>query len=178
MISVKEPVVDFAIRQPTARAPTPKAEPILPKQKKRQRDKGLPKQSKQRSNPTSPESAGQVRKSFDQHRATPPLEDLINEENFKSIDIPPSSILFPQVINGSLLTSAHITTPDPVTSTQLAPHKLLTVPLIDRGINPVTFLSPDRPNPRSLKGWSERLQHKELDEFASNFIKEMEKAME
>lgn len=187
----KDPVVDFTVKQPTAtehRESTPlPEEPILPKQKKKQRDKGLPKQSKRKpKKPSTPplpneDAENQAKTSFNSDRATPPLEDLINKGNFKSIDTVdstvPSSILFPQVVSGDILTSARIAVTDSATiaSAQMSPKKEA-VYFIDRGINPVTVLSPERPNPKSLKEWNERLQFKELDDFGSNIIKKIKMA--
>jgi len=175
----KDPVVDFSVKQPIEQresTPLPE-EPILPKQKKKQRDKGLPKQSKRKpKKPSTPPLPAMS--SFNNDRATPPLEDLINKRDFKSINAVdstvPSTILFPQVVSGDILTSAHIAVTDSATiaSAQMSPKKEV-VFFIDRGINPVTVLSPERPNPKSLKEWNARLQFKELDDFAANIIMKM-----
>lgn len=183
-------MVDFSVKQPTEqRESTPlQEEPILPKQKKKQHDKGLPKQSKRKlKKPSTPpplsstpdkDDKNQALASFNNDRATPPLEDLISKENFKSISKVDSSVsssmLFPQVITGDILTSAPIAVSDPtaIGSAQMS-QKKEPIFFIDRGINPVTILSPERPNPKSLKEWNERLQFKELDDFASNIIKKI-----
>ena len=175
----KDPVVDFSVKQPIEQResrPLPE-EPILPKQKKKQLDKGLPKQSKRKpKKPSTPPLPAMP--SFNNDRATPPLEDLINKRDFKSINAVdssvPSTMLFPQVVSGDILTSAHIAVTDSaaITSAQMSSKKEA-VFFIDHGINPVTVLSPERPNPKSLKEWNARLQFKELDDFAANIIKKM-----